>query len=97
MQTEWTPKRGSRPIYWDFNRTASSQRFRLDQTALIGELDRAGIELHDGLRLNLWDADGNDAGERDDLVATGIVRRADEYQTWVIEIDAWAHVSDGSI
>jgi hypothetical protein len=96
METEWVPKRGSPPIYWDFNRTLPANSFRLDHPALLAELARQCVELHDGLRLNLWDADGNGTGERDDLVATGIVRR-DSDEAWIIEIDAWAHVSDHSI
>jgi hypothetical protein len=97
MDTDWVPKEGSPPIYWDFNRTLPSDRFRLDHPALLSELASHQVELSEGLRLNLWDEDADDSGQRDDLVATGTVTWSRSDDTWIIEIDAWAHVSEDSI
>lgn len=50
----------------------------------IAELADRGITLEEGLFLNVWDADANNAGERDDLVASGHVENWDG--TWVLRL-----------
>ena len=51
---------------------------RLDQCpGTVKDLEPLGIELREGLVLNVFDADGDldDPGLRDDLIATGVVER----------------------
>jgi hypothetical protein len=97
METSWIPRRGSPPIHFDFNRTGTAETIGLDHPAVLAELARQSVELRDGLILNLWDEDGNEQGERDDLVATGVVRFEASSDRWLLEITGWSHQSEGRL
>ena len=81
-----------------------TRRVRADFKGLFGDLlclshldsveDELGetVELHEGMQLTAYDEDVRDDGERDDLLATGIVERSPESlacigSRWVLRID----------
>ena len=71
----------------DFNRPW------LDLPATLGDLDRLGIELSEGLELNVWDADG-EGEDRDDLLARGTVYRDRNRDKWCLRITWQGRESD---
>ena len=81
----------SPPIWVDHNRNPP----RLDFPETRHDLERFGISLVEGQRLVLWDADANDDGEVDDLIATGVAFRDEEHR-WLAAIvgGEYAHFSD---
>jgi hypothetical protein len=83
----------------------NSPRLRADFNGLFGELlclshrdtceDEFGntVVLRPGLVVTAYDEDVNDAGERDDLIASGIVEPSPEWlqcngSRWTLRIDA---------
>jgi len=78
-------------VWVDFNRGGGGVVY-LDLPGTVADLWRLGIELSEGLALNVWDEEGNDAGERDDLLATGIVER--DPRGWLLRVTSWRHESD---
>jgi hypothetical protein len=94
VETGWVPKVGSPPIHVDFNRSGTGDTVVLDHPAVVAELARHGVELKAGLVLNVWDEDGNDRGDRDDLLATGVVRHDEVSGRWLLDIATWGHQSD---
>lgn len=58
----------------------------------VRDLDALGIELVPGMKLNVWDADADDAGERDDLIGSGTVERWGDI--WVLRLDWLRNQSD---
>ena len=88
-------------------------RLRADFNGLFGEilclshedfcLDAAGrsVELRAGMAVTAFDEDVDEAGNRDDLIASGVVEPAPEWlacrgSKWVLRIDAGGvqHESD---
>jgi len=68
---------------------------RLESPGTRRDLERLEIELYEGLVLNVWDADGNEAGERDDLIATGRVYWDAPGQRWLLAVvGSFRHQSD---
>jgi hypothetical protein len=97
METKWVPKVGSPPIHFDFNRSGTVEAIVLDHPVVVAELAKHGVELKDGLVLNLWDEDGNNRGDRDDMLATGVVRHDALSGRWVVDVTAWSHESEGRL
>jgi hypothetical protein len=81
-------------------------RIQADFNGLFGDLicishtetctDDTGaiIKLHEGLQLEVFDTDTNERGDRDDLVATGIVVPSPEWlqcrgSKWALRIDEY--------
>ena len=79
-------------------------RLHADFNGLFGELlclshkdtglDEHGVEvpLHAGMRVTAYEEDSDDAGRRDDLLASGIVERSPDWlacrgSKWVLRID----------
>jgi hypothetical protein len=60
-------------VWVDFGKTDDERRLRLTARDTREDLERLGIQLREGLRLEVYSDDLNDAGERDDLIAEGIV------------------------
>lgn len=86
------------PRVWvDFMKTDSEHRLLLTTRGTIEDLKKLGIEPQEGLRLQVYSDDAGDQGNRDDLLADGIVHRDEEHDRWVLEIDwdAIKHTSDG--
>jgi hypothetical protein len=92
MTTCWVPREGLLPVWVDFNRRGGDTVY-LDLPATEADLRRLGIELVEGVVLNVWDADGNDFGERDDLVATGVVEWDSQRCAWFLRITRRSHES----
>ena len=93
MTTRWVPREGPPPVWVDFNRGGRDVVY-LDLPGTEADLRRLGIELSAGLVLNVWDQDGNHAGERDDLLATGVVERDPVRGAWLLRVTRWSHESE---
>ena len=63
-------------VYADFNNLDATNRLRLTCRGTHEDLERAGIELRDGLILQLYMDDGDDDGQADELRIEGVVRRS---------------------
>ena len=61
------------------------RRIKLDKPGTQRDLARHGVELVDGLRLVLWDYDGDKAGNVDDLIGVGAAVFDGEEGRWVAE------------
>jgi len=91
--TSWRPESGPQPIWVDFNDMPASGIVGLNMPGTMRELAARGIELREGLVLNVWDADGDEHNRRDDLIATGVVERHGE--KWYLAIgSSLRHQSD---
>lgn len=64
----------------------------LNTRGTVAALEAAGIELREGLPLNVWDADADDDGVRDDLIACGHVELWQDI--WVLRLHWMRHQSD---
>lgn len=60
----------------------------------LREIEELGLQLAEGLVLNVWDEDVNDHGDRDDLIAVGVIEREDDSGEWTLQFTAWGHESD---
>lgn len=78
-------------VWVDLGKTDDERRVRLVTRGTIEDLQRLGIHLRAGMTLQVYSDDLNDAGERDDLIAEGIVHRSDDSSEWVLVID-WSAV-----
>jgi hypothetical protein len=96
VATRGVPHRGPPPVWVDFNRPGGDVVW-LDLPVTKGELARLGLELRAGLVLNVWTEDLGDDGERDDLVAVGVVERNISRDTWQLRIGWWAHESEFAV
>jgi hypothetical protein len=84
-RTTWQPDTGPAPVWADFNDMPTRDTVGLDARQTRAELADLGIELREGMVLNVWDADEDDAGNRDDLIATGAIERWAE-DRWVLRM-----------
>lgn len=87
-------------VYADFHNADSQGRVRLNCAGTIQELNRLGLQLHDGLHLLLYSDDADDQGRPRELQVEGRVEHSPEEQCWVAVID-WdaihpAPVANGS-
>ena len=65
-------------VFADFQNSDPLGRIRLSCVGTIEDLARQGIQLHDGLQLQLYD---------DGLEAEGVVRYSNDEGRWVAVID----------
>lgn len=92
MNSRTTPPR----IYADFHNADPQGRVRLNCVGTQEDLSRLGIQLREGLLLDLYCDDADDRGNPDDLQVHGVVRYSPQESFWVAEID-WSsvkHVSE---
>lgn len=82
-------------IYADFQKTDDHGRLVLSTRGTRHDLERAGIELQEGLMLTFYMDDADDEGNPDPIVAEGTVRFDDSIRQWVAEID-WDAVRNES-
>lgn len=74
-------------IYVDFMKTDDQGRLLLTCIGTRRDLETQGVQLQDGLLLHVYSDDLDKDGNRDDLVADGIVRFDSDNRRWVLEID----------
>ena len=60
------------------------------------DIDLSDIKLKEGMRLNFYCDDADDAGKRDDLYFEGVIHFDSEKQQWYVLIDerTYHHASD---
>jgi hypothetical protein len=83
-------------VYADFQNLDDANRLKLTCAGTHEDLERQGIELHEGSVLTLYTDDADDQGRPDELLAEGTVRYNGQEGYWVAEIDwtALRHASD---
>jgi hypothetical protein len=83
-------------IYADFQNLDDFNRLRLTAAGTVRDLERQGIQLHEGLLLTLYTDDEDDLGQPHELRAEGVAHFDAEGQCWVATIDwtAVRHASD---
>ncbi len=74
-------------IYADFQNLDNENRLKLTCAGTIDELEKHGIQLHEGCVLTFYMDDANDYGRPDELLAEGTVHFNKDEQCWVAEID----------
>lgn len=74
-------------IYVDFMKTDDEGRLLLTCIGTRRDLEASAIELAEGLVLRVYSDDLDEQGNRDDLVADGIVRFDAANHRWVLEVD----------
>ncbi|GIH05391.1 hypothetical protein Rhe02_34580 [Rhizocola hellebori] len=83
-------------IYADPLKTDDDGRLLLVTRGTRNDLQKYGIVLSDGLEVDFYTDDADDAGVRDDLLFSGVVHFDGELCAWVADID-WSrcrHASD---
>jgi hypothetical protein len=83
-------------VYADFQNLDDLHRLRLTCAGTLQDLQRQGIQLHEGLALTFYTDDEDDQGRPDELRTEGVAHYDAEGQCWVATID-WAalrHASD---
>ena len=78
-------------IYADFQNLDRLNRLRLTCRGTREELDRSGIELHEGLVLTFHMDDADDQGCADDLLVEGVVQFDEVERSWIADVD-WSKV-----
>lgn len=82
------------PIWVDFNKSMFADPARqkigvlLTPRGTLNDLAKYGIELREGMVLRVYSDDADEAGERDDLVAQGVVEFNTQVNSWVLWIDS---------
>jgi hypothetical protein len=87
---------GTPKIYADFQNLDDYNRLRLTCAGTLQDLERHGIQLHEGLVLTFYTDDADDHDQPDELRVEGVVHYDEEGQRWVATVD-WAairHASD---
>ena len=74
-------------VYVDFMKTDAQGRILLVCIGTKRDLHNQGITLAEGMALNVYSDDANERGERDDLVADGVVQYNAEAKEWVLAVD----------
>jgi hypothetical protein len=77
-------------VYVDFQNADEKGRLRLNAAGTLEDLARHGVQLREGLVLDLYSDDGDEAGGPDELRVLGRVESSDE-RAWVAVID-WTTV-----
>ena len=77
-------------VYVDFQNADEKGRLRLNATGTLEDLARHGIQLRDGLVLDLYSDDSDEAGAPDELRVLGRVEFSED-RAWVAVID-WQSV-----
>jgi hypothetical protein len=84
----------SRPTFHvDFNELVDCDLVLLSQKDEREDSDGNFVTLIEGMRVKVWEEDFNDVGERDDLIATGVVvlnkeKGWSQHVKWCCRIDA---------
>src|SRR5947209_6799256 len=81
--------------YAKFQNLDDLNRLRLTAAGTLQDLERHGIQLHEGLVLTLYTDDEDDQGQPDELRAEGVVHYDDGGQCWVAMID-WTEIRHAS-
>jgi hypothetical protein len=84
----------SRPVSVDFSAPSAEGLVRLDKPGTIRDIDEAGIELAEGVRLVLYESDGDELGRYDDLIGVGVVKRSSIDGSWIADFESLAHHSE---
>jgi hypothetical protein len=86
----------SPPIWTSFQDRIVNGRLALDYGTTKQQLQSNGIELREGLRLVIYDQDGNDQNQWDDLLAVATIAYDDEPDRWsaFIEPGTMTHFSE---
>jgi len=74
-------------VYVDFMKTDSEGRLRLVCLGTKNDLEKLGIVLVEGMTLNVYSDDANERGDRDDLLAEGVVLYNKAEEEWVLSLD----------
>lgn len=82
-------------IYVDPHKTDGHGRVLLTALGTKADLDRHGMQLEHGMRLDFYTDDADDSGARDDLLFSGVVHYNEELKAWVATID-WGQLQDAS-
>lgn len=80
-------------MWVDFNASVAPDGVRL-MPKTLREIEELGLELEEGLVLNVWDEDVNEHGDRDDLIAVGVIEREDDSGEWTLQFTECGHESD---
>jgi hypothetical protein len=78
-------------VYADFQNLDDSNRIRLTTQGTLADLERQGIELHEGLELTLYTDDEDDSGDRIELQAEAVAKFDPDEALWVATID-WSAI-----
>lgn len=83
-------------IWVDFMKTDAQRRVVLTTLGTQRDLRAQGIDLREGLTLEVYSDDADDAGRPDHLLVSGVVQYDRDTERWVLEIDwdAIRHESD---
>jgi hypothetical protein len=82
-------------IYADFQKLDDDNRLKLICRGTLQDLQRFGVQLHEGLNLTFYTDDADDEGRPDDLLIDGVVQFNADERCWVAAVD-WTklrHVS----
>ena len=82
-------------IYADFQKLDEDNRLILTCRGTLHDLQRLGLQLHEGLRLAFYTDDAGDKGRPDDLLIDGIVQFNVEERCWVAAVD-WTRLRHAS-
>jgi len=82
-------------IYADFQKLDDDNRLKLTCRGTLADLERFGIQLHNGLHLTFYMDDADDAGRPDDLLIDGVVQFNSSERCWVAAVD-WAKIRHAS-
>lgn len=74
-------------IYADFQKLDDDNRLKLTCRGTLQDLQRFGVQLHEGLRLTFFTDDADDEGRPDDLLIDGVVQFNAEERCWVAAVD----------
>jgi hypothetical protein len=78
---------GKPRVYVDFMKTDGKGRLLLTTVGTREDLTHLGIELIEGLELDLYSDDADDNGNFDPLLAAGVVIFNAELGKWVARVD----------
>src|SRR5215831_17619899 len=81
----------------DFNGLLSTRHLSLETQGVHWDFERLGLKIHEGMRLRVFDNDIDDRGQRDNLIAEGIVERWPKSASnvhWVLLLDYFCHESE---
>ena len=82
-------------VYADFMKVDLENRLILTTRGTAEDLERLNLKLEPGLRLTFYNHDSDDAGNRDDLIAHGVVQYDEKNDRWVAVIN-WDEIKNQS-
>ena len=83
-------------VYVDFHNADEKGRLRLNAAGTAEDLARQGVQLREGLLLELYSDDADEMGALDEVRVVGRVEFAVEDRAWVavVDWDAIRHAGD---